>query len=142
MARVGITGGTGLVGMRLSEILKEKGHDVFHFSRTKNLKAKFPAYQWNLEKGEIDEAALASADHLILLAGAGIVDKKWTDKRKAILIDSRVKGIELIAKKLNKINHRPRSVIAASAIGFYGDRGDQIPAWSHSRARVTRGIIV
>lgn len=126
MKTVLITGGTGLIGSRLSDLLTEKGYKVIHLSRRRKLSAKYPAYQWNIEKGEIDESALQQADYIITLAGAGIADKRWTSKRKKLIIDSRVNGIELIAKKLKAHDIRPKAIIGASAIGFYGDSGQEL----------------
>lgn len=123
MQTVLITGGTGLIGSRLSDLLAEKGYKVIHLSRKRKLSAKYPAYQWNIKKGEIDESALQQADYIISLAGAGIADKRWTANRKKLIIDSRVNGIELLAKELKAKNIRPKAIIGASAIGFYGDSG-------------------
>ena len=118
-----ITGGTGLVGNRLSELLTNKGYKVIHLSRKRSLSAKYPAFQWNIGKGEIDEAALLQANYIITLAGAGVADKRWTKKRKQLIIDSRVKGIQLLKKELLAKNIRPKAIIGASAIGFYGNSG-------------------
>jgi uncharacterized protein (TIGR01777 family) len=118
-----ITGGTGLVGSRLSQLLTEKDYKVIHLSRKRSLSATYPAFQWNIEKGEIDEAALLQADYIITLAGAGIADKRWTKSRKKLIIDSRVNGIQLLKKELLAKNIRPKAIIGASAIGFYGDAG-------------------
>ena len=126
MKTVLITGGTGLIGSRLSDLLTEKGYKVIHLSRRRKLSAKYPAYQWNIEKSEIDESALQQADYIITLAGAGIADKRWTSRRKKLIIDSRVNGIELIAKKLKAHDIRPKAIIGASAIGFYGDSGQDL----------------
>ncbi|MEZ4935070.1 MAG: NAD-dependent epimerase/dehydratase family protein, partial [Saprospiraceae bacterium] len=90
MSNILIAGGTGLLGMRLSHLLKEKGHHVFHLSRKQNLNATYPAYQWDLEKKFIDPAAMEKAEVIINLAGAGVADARWTDARKQLIIDSRV----------------------------------------------------
>lgn len=118
-----ITGGTGLVGNRLSYLLTKKGYKVIHLSRNRNLSATYPAFQWNIEKGEIDESALIQADYIVTLAGAGIADKRWTKNRKRLIINSRVKGIQLLKKELVAKNIRPKAIIGASAIGFYGNSG-------------------
>lgn len=119
-----ITGGTGLVGNRLSQLLTEKGYKVIHLSRKRSLSSTYPAFQWNIKHEEIDEAALLQADYIISLAGAGIADKRWTKSRKQLIIDSRVKGIQLLKKELLAKNIRPKAIIGASAIGFYGDSGE------------------
>lgn len=126
MQTVLITGGTGLLGNRLSALLTDKGYKVIHLSRKRRLSAKYPAYKWDIEKGEIDEAALQQADYIITLAGAGIADKRWTEKRKQLIIDSRVNGLLLIKQQLAAKNLRPKAIIGASAIGFYGDSGQGV----------------
>ena len=82
-------------------------------------------YQWNPSKGEMDIEGLKNCDHIISLAGAGIADKRWTAGRKKEIINSRVLGNELIYTKLQEINHRPSSIVAGSAIGIYGNRGEE-----------------
>lgn len=126
MKRVLITGGTGLIGSRLSQLLKAKGYRVTHLSRRRNLDATFPAYQWDVGKGEIDAEALTQADYIITLAGAGIADSRWTPARKKLIIDSRVDGIRLIKEKLEALNYRPKAIIGATAIGYYGDAGQDL----------------
>ena len=126
MQTVLITGGTGLIGKRLSQLLTTKGYKVIHLSRKRRLSATYPAYQWNIEKEEIDESALLQADYIITLAGAGIADKRWTRQRKQLIIDSRVKGLELLAKELQSKKIRPKAIIGASAIGFYGNAGTTV----------------
>ena len=96
MATVLIGGGTGLIGMYLSNLLRQKGYEVILLSRKRNLKAPFPKYAWNLETGEIDDEAILKADYVINLAGAGIADKRWTVLRKKTIIDSRVKSMQLL----------------------------------------------
>jgi uncharacterized protein (TIGR01777 family) len=126
METVLITGGTGLVGQRLSRVLKQKGFQVIHLSRKANLEATFPAYQWDINAGTIDKTALEKADYIIHLAGAGVADGTWTEKRKQAIIDSRVKSAVLIQNTLKAMDKKPRAVICASASGFYGNRGDKI----------------
>ena len=126
METVLITGGTGLVGQRLSRVLKQKGFEVIHLSRKEKLDSTFPAYQWNIDAGTIDERALEKADYIVHLAGAGVADGSWTKKRKQVIIDSRVKSAALIQNKLKEIGKQPKAVICASASGYYGNRGDEI----------------
>lgn len=126
MSTILIAGGTGLLGARLSHLLKEKGHTVLHLSRTKNLGAEFPAYHWDLERQAIDAEALDRADHLINLAGAGIADKRWADERKKLIISSRVDAANLLRKAIEEKRTKAKSYISASAIGYYGNRGDQL----------------
>jgi uncharacterized protein len=126
MKNILIAGGTGLVGNRLSQILRGMGYTVFHLSRRENLNAEFPAYAWDVEKQTLDIKAVQKADYIINLAGSGIVEKRWSDARKKDIIDSRVKSALLLKNSLNTTNHRVKAYISASAIGFYGDRADEL----------------
>lgn len=121
-----IAGGTGLLGSRLSHILKEKGHSVIHLSRRKNLEAEFPAYQWGLKKKTIDEEALRRADHIVNLAGAGIADGRWTEARKKLIISSRTDSADLFREAIKEKKTAAKSYISASAVGYYGHCGDQL----------------
>lgn len=126
MATVLIGGGTGLIGMRLSVLLKEKGYTVLHLSRTQNLEAEFPAYQWNLHQQTIEEEAIRKAAYIINLAGAGIADKPWTSARKKVIIESRTLSNQLLRKAVEEHKVTPKAYIAGAAIGIYGDRGDEL----------------
>jgi uncharacterized protein (TIGR01777 family) len=126
MKTVLITGGTGLIGSRLSQLLKSRGYRVTHLSRRRNIDAPFPAYKWDIKKGEIEAEALTQADYIITLAGAGIADSRWTAARKKLIIDSRVNGIRLIKEKLQALNYLPKAIIGATAIGYYGDSGQEL----------------
>ncbi len=121
MATVLITGGTGLIGTALSKMLIAKGYAVIVLTRNaKPAKDQMRFAAWDVAKGQIDKGALAEADYIVHLAGAGVVDKKWTAKRKQEIIDSRVKSGELIVSALADTPNKVRAVIAASAIGWYG----------------------
>ena len=126
MRTVLIAGGTGLVGTRLSEILRDRGYKVIHLSRRQNLEAEFPAYAWDVEKGTIDEVALRQADYIINLAGAGIADKRWTDARKKLIIQSRTQSTALLGHFIKDKSLKIKAYLSASAIGFYGNRQDDI----------------
>ncbi len=120
-----ITGGTGMIGHRLTELLLAKGHKVSYLSRKKEKMPKVEVFQWDIQKGYIEEGALEAADYVVHLAGAGIADKRWTDERKKEIIDSRIQPIELINSYLQKNNIQLKGFISASAIGIYGgDTGD------------------
>jgi len=121
-----ITGGTGLVGMHLSRMLHNKGHEVIHLSRKENLQAEFLAYRWDIDGDFVDVEALQQADHIIHLAGASVVGKRWTARQKQNILDSRVKSLELIAHQIQSSGASIQSFISASAIGYYGNTGDQI----------------
>jgi len=119
-----IGGGTGLVGSRLSELLKEKNYNVLHLSRKAKPDARFPAYKWDLKNKTIDPAAIEKADYVINLAGAGIVDGRWTNSRKKLIIDSRVDSTLILKNAFEKAGKTPKAFISASAIGFYGNTGE------------------
>lgn len=119
-----ITGATGLVGSALKRKLLSIGYEINTLSRKPEGENTF---QWDVYKEEIDTRCLDGVDVVIHLAGEPVADKKWTDERKKQLIDSRVKSAELLFKaiKENK-NHNINSFISASAVGYYGDCGDEI----------------
>lgn len=117
MAKILITGGTGLVGTKLTKLLIEKKHEVVILSRNATQKNEF---EWNISKNFIDEKAFDSIDYIIHLAGAGIADERWTSERKEILIDSRVKSANLLFQKVKELNIPLKGFISASGIGFYG----------------------
>lgn len=126
MPTILIAGGTGLVGNHLSQMLKAAGHTVLHLSRKQNLNAKFPAYAWDLKKKTIEQAAVDQADFIINLAGTGIADQRWTDERKRLIISSRVDSTLLLKAAIERRPTPLKAYISASAVGFYGSRGDQL----------------
>ena len=126
MKNILIAGGTGLVGNRLSQLLRDMGYTVFHLSRRENKEAEFPAYAWDINKQTLDLKAIEQADFIINLAGSGIAEKRWTAARKKDVIESRVQSALLLKQALNTTNHAAKAYISASAIGFYGDSGDEI----------------
>lgn len=117
MKRVLITGGTGLVGTSLREMLEERGYEIRVLSRDKKEEG---FYFWDWEKGHIDMDALKGVDFIIHLAGANIGEKRWSRKRKRLILESRVKTLELIHSKLKEMDDKPSALISASAVGFYG----------------------
>ena len=122
--RILITGGTGLIGLQLSRLLRQQGYEVRHLSRQANPDAEFPAWAWHPAKLELDPQAAEGCDCIIHLAGAGIADARWTEARKRDIIESRVQGLQTLAKAW-EAGHLPqvKTLVAASAVGFYGDRG-------------------
>jgi len=124
MSKILIAGGSGLIGQNLTKHLMNKGHEVVLLSRKPDSVKQFSAFHWNPIKGEIDEACLEAVDYVINLAGAGIADKRWTATRKKLIIESRTKGAELLRQLISK-SAKPKRYIAASAIGFYGNRGPE-----------------
>jgi len=120
MANILISGGTGLVGSAIAQRLISEGHEVRILSRNPKVSNNVKAFYWNVEKNEIDEAAFDGIEHVVHLAGSGIVDKRWTASRKQDIIDSRVNSIKLITSIIKKKNIQLKSFVGASAVGFYG----------------------
>lgn len=133
-----------MIGKRLTQLLLEKGYKVAYLSRKQESIPNVTVYRWDIDKNWIDDKALANADYIIHLAGAGIADARWTDKRRKEIINSRTKTIELIARELQGRPYKVKAFVSASAIGFYGsDTGntqltEQTPSGSDFLAHVTR----
>ncbi|WKV13251.1 TIGR01777 family oxidoreductase [Marivirga harenae] len=128
MKNILITGGSGLVGTELSAILKENGYEVAHLTRNKKSDYPYKQFLWNIKNQEIEKEAIRFADVIIHLAGAGVADKKWTETRKKIIVESRTESTSLLYDTIKKIpNDAPKHIISASAIGYYGmDTGDKL----------------
>jgi len=120
MAKVLITGGTGLIGIHLRRALQESGYEVAVLSRTNKIDDEFKTYLWDLDKNEIDKKAINSVDYIIHLAGVNIAEKRWTSKRKQLILDSRIKSGELILNNIDRDNSLLKAYITASGTGFYG----------------------
>jgi uncharacterized protein (TIGR01777 family) len=118
-----ISGGTGLIGSLLSSHLKSLGNEVRILSRKSSNKDDF--FRWDPEAGVLDSKAIENAEVLIHLAGAGIADYRWSESRKEEIINSRVDSTLCIKNALSNYPNNINTVIAASAIGYYGgDRGE------------------
>ena len=116
-----LTGGTGFIGKYLTDILIANDFSVSVLSRSdKNNSGAITYYKWDLERNYIDEEAIIKADYIIHLAGEGIVEKRWTAKRKKDILESRTKPIDLIHSVLQKNNKSLNAFVSASAIGIYG----------------------
>lgn len=122
MQTILITGGTGLVGKQLSQYLITKGYNVIVFTRTlPKIESTIQYALWDVKKQTLNIAALQKADYIIHLAGAGVVDKKWTATYKKEIEDSRTQSSQLIIKSLKEHAHKVQAIISASAIGWYGE---------------------
>lgn len=121
-----ITGATGLVGRQLIPALQAKGHQVSILSRKPKAIKDVKTYIWDVYQQTIDPAALAGIDTIIHLAGEGIADQQWTAKRKKEIVDSRVKSCALLYQTIAATKAPVKTFISASAVGFYGDRGEEI----------------
>jgi uncharacterized protein len=124
-----VTGSTGLVGTALIPVLIKAGHTVCRLVRPGTVvqSGSNDGFQvaWNPATGELGGAAVG-ADAVVNLAGAAIAGKRWTPERKAELRASRVDTTRALVSALAKMSTRPRVLVSASGIGFYGSRGDEI----------------
>lgn len=120
MATILITGITGLVGSALAKHLQAKGHTIKGLSRSAGVINGISYYKWNVETGEIDDNAFSNINHIVHLAGAGIADKAWTEKRKQEIIESRTQSTKLISNTLQRLKISLTSFVGASAVGAYG----------------------
>lgn len=129
MAIILITGGTGLIGTALTKALLSKGHQVIILTRD-ILNAKnhdqVSYAQWDIAKQTIDKNVVERADYIIHLAGANVAERRWTERRKKEILDSRVKSGQLLVKALKEIPNHVKAVVCASGIGWYGP-DPQIP---------------
>ncbi|HVB91269.1 MAG TPA: TIGR01777 family oxidoreductase [Acidimicrobiales bacterium] len=123
--RVVVTGSSGLIGRALCALLGGHSHDVVRVVR-RPVRPGELALRWDPEAGTIDSGGLEGVDAVVHLAGAGIGDSRWSDARKRILVESRTRSTALLAGALAELDRQPRVLVSASAIGFYGDRGDEI----------------
>ena len=116
-----ITGGTGFIGRKLTDLLIEKGYNVSILSRTKIInKPSVSYYIWDVENKIIDENAVLESDYIIHLAGENIFEKRWSKKRKKAIIASRVEAVFLIKSVLERHHKKITTFVSASGIGIYG----------------------
>ena len=117
-----------MIGTHLQKFLTDKGYNVIvlvrdeiknHASNNNITYAK-----WDVEKGELDKAAIASADYIIHLAGANVAAKRWTKKRKKEIVESRTKSANLLIRAMKETPNNIKAVVSASAIGWYGPDTD------------------
>lgn len=131
MKKVLVTGASGLLGKRLSELLNDKGYEVHTVGRETTYKPGSRNFYWNIESGELQKGALDRVTAIIHLAGAGIAEGRWSNSRKQEIIDSRVKSANLLFKVLKQNKQEVKTFISASAVGFYGDCGNEILSEEH-----------
>lgn len=122
--KVVVTGASGLIGTALVRALRADGHDVFRLVRRAPQAAD--EARWDPSGGTADDAVMADADAVVHLAGAGIGDRRWTAGYKKTLVSSRIDGTTTIAKAVAANATRIKVLVSASAVGWYGDRGDEL----------------
>lgn len=123
MQTILLTGGTGLVGKALTQRLLKKGFRVIILTRKIPVTGAAEGLQyalWNVKEKTIDIAAVQKADHIIHLAGAGVVDKRWTTAYKREIQESRTQSSTLLVDTLKQYDNKVQSIVSASAIGWYG----------------------
>jgi uncharacterized protein (TIGR01777 family) len=123
--RVVVTGASGLIGRALVAFLRTGGHEVWSLVR----RAAEPQRQelaWDPDKGTIDAAGLEGADVVIHLAGENVGGKRWSEAQKQRILVSRDRGTRLLAEAIAGLARKPRALLSASAIGYYGDRADPV----------------
>jgi uncharacterized protein (TIGR01777 family) len=119
-----VTGASGLIGTALVSSLTSGSHEVTRLVR-REPKPGEKAARWDPMAGAIDASALEGADAVVHLAGENIAER-WTAAKKARIRDSRVKGTQLLCETLARLSSPPRILVSASAIGYYGDRGEEV----------------
>lgn len=121
--RVLITGASGLIGSALQKRFAGKGWETLLATRHE---PKAPnEIQWSIEDGFVDPERLEGLDAVVHLAGESVNGLRWTDDKKKAIRDSRVFGTRNLVAALSKLKDRPKVLVSASAIGFYGERGDE-----------------
>lgn len=121
-----VSGSTGLVGTALIPLLTTQGHEVVRLVRSKSKSPSKEMIHWNPEANYIDAAGLEGLDAVVHLAGENIAGARWSASQKARIRDSRVNGTRLLCETLSQLAKPPTTLVCASAIGFYGDRGDEL----------------
>jgi uncharacterized protein len=117
-----VTGSHGLIGSALVAALEDGGHSVVRLVRGSALTGEV---HWDPAAGVLDRTLLDGVDGAVNLAGEGIADKRWTDDQKQRIVDSRVRSTDLLARALAELDPRPTVLVSGSAVGYYGDRGDE-----------------
>jgi uncharacterized protein (TIGR01777 family) len=120
---IAITGSHGLIAGRLIPELERAGHTVVRLVRAP---ARPGEVRWDPDRGELDVRDLSGVEAAVHLAGAGVAGRRWNDAYKRRILESRVKGTTLLAERLAELRPLPRALVSASAIGYYGNRGDEV----------------
>ena len=128
--RILVSGSTGFLGSSLIDVLEREGHTILRLVRPDTRKgdansARAQTVRWDPVRGEFDAVAAEGADALVHLAGASIADGRWNAARKILLRTSRIEATRHLIGALSKLQRPPRMIVASSAIGYYGNRGDE-----------------
>lgn len=140
MQTILITGGTGMIGKTLLPFLVQKGYKLIVLTRTINDKKPIENIeyaQWDVEHQQIDVAAVQKADFIIHLAGAGVMDKRWNDAYKKVILDSRINSSKLLVKALTENRNEVKAIVSSSAIGWYGKDFDSAQAFTEDDPAAT-----
>jgi uncharacterized protein len=121
-----VTGASGFIGSALVLSLVSAGHRPIVAVRGRDVPAGVDGIAWDPDAGTIDAQALEGIGAVVHLAGAGIADRRWTDARKRLILQSRTKGTELLVSTLTRLDRKPAVLVSGSAVGYYGDRGDEV----------------
>ena len=122
-----IAGGTGFLGSALARSLLQRGHKVALLSRRPSApRATPPIYHWDPTRDEFDSNALQGMDGVLNLAGENLAEGRWTPERKRALVLSRVDATRYLVRRLGEREPRPRVLVSASAVGIYGNRGEEV----------------
>jgi uncharacterized protein (TIGR01777 family) len=120
---VAVTGSHGLIGTALCDALGVSGHRPIRVVRDGG--GGTDTITWDPASGRIDAGAFEGVDAVVNLAGAGIGDRRWTDERKRLILESRTRGTQLLAGTISTLAKRPSVFVSGSAVGYYGNRGDE-----------------
>jgi uncharacterized protein (TIGR01777 family) len=120
--RVLVTGSSGFIGSALVAKLEDGGHEVIRLVR--GVATGPGTVPWDPAAGRLDPATIDGMDAAIHLAGEGIASRRWSSAQMARVIDSRVQGTTLLSRALSETGQPPAVLLSASAVGYYGDRGD------------------
>jgi uncharacterized protein (TIGR01777 family) len=119
-----ITGSTGLIGSALCDSLRSRGTEVIRLVRQQPSAAD--EVFWDPTAGQLDQRAVEGFDAVVHLAGAGIGDKRWSEARRRLIVESRTGPTQLLADRLATAAEKPKVLVSASAIGFYGNRAEPV----------------
>ncbi len=130
--RIAVTGSTGFIGSALVRSLLADGHDVVRLVRPGATTGAWAdgssGIPWDPSAGTVDRQALEGLDGVVHLAGAGVGDRRWTAAYKEQILESRRRGTTLLAEALAGLSRKPRVLVSASAVGYYGQTGDRVAA--------------